>query len=97
MVFFLARSGGSLESLQPAHQLALYVAALCHDLEHPVGRIRTQITTILCVCVCVCAQPISFNLRDFLESKLIFSRNQFVGFSRVSSVLIRLIFPKNHN
>jgi hypothetical protein len=36
MVFYLARRAGTLAVLSPVQQLALYVAALCHDLEHPV-------------------------------------------------------------
>ena len=35
-VFCLARASGQLESLTDKQRLTLFLAALCHDLEHPV-------------------------------------------------------------
>ena len=39
-VFHLARSSGLLGALSDSQRLTLFLAALCHDLEHPV-RFRT--------------------------------------------------------
>lgn len=36
-VYTLARGAGMLDAMTDHQRLALYVAALCHDLDHPVG------------------------------------------------------------
>jgi len=35
--------GRALPPLQPVHVLAIFIAALCHDVDHPVGRCRLSL------------------------------------------------------